>query len=208
MTASQALTLLIGLALATLAVCWAVLEIRRDRQLPRFALISGPYGGGTFWVVIPAVVLTVVVVYLVFRFELVPKGSPGIFTLTLGWISVALIAAIFAGVSIQVRRNALGWITLIGKDTLQIEADGVTNALTLRPGAVKLYPVHGNEQFVQFVITDGDHVAAVWGMVGIRGLKDLTEDYPMNPHGLMLAGSAERLRVWLKPYIATAAVAR
>jgi hypothetical protein len=208
MTASQSLTLLIGLALAVLAVRWAVLESRRDRQLSRFALISGPYGGGTFWVVIPAVVLSVAVMYLVFGFELVPKGSPWIFTLSLGWISVALIAAIFAGVAIQVRRNALGWVTLIGKDTLQLEAEGVTTVLTLRPGAVKLYPVHANPQFVQFVITDGEQVAAVWGMVSIRGLKDLTEDYAMKPHGLMLAGSAERLRVWLKPYIATTAVER
>lgn len=196
----QTLTLVVGLGLAAISVRWAAIEVRRDKALRRFALISGPYAGGTLVVVVVAVVLILAVTYAVFAYELVPKGSPLLFTLMLGWICVTSIAGIIAGVAIQVRRNAAGWLTLMGDDMLRLETEGTTETVKLAAGSARLFFI--DERFVQFVVCDDAATLTVWGMISIRGLKDVTEGGRVEARGLMLAGSAEPLRKWLSPYIA------
>lgn len=196
----QTLTLVVGLVLAGAAVRWAAIEVRRDKALRRFALISGPYAGGTLVVVAAVVILLPAIFYVVLSNELVPKGSPFLFALMLGWISVASVAGIIAGVAIQVRRNAAGWLTLVGDDTLRVETEGTTATVKLAAGGARLFFI--DERFVQFVICDDAATLTVWGMISIRGLKDVTEGGRVEARGLMLAGSAEPLRKWLSPYIA------
>jgi hypothetical protein len=197
----QIVTLVFGLAIAAASVAWARTELKRDKESRRFALISGPFGGGTFWVVIPAVLLLVPLLYVVFAFELVPKGSPALFAFTLGWLAVALIATIIAGVAVQVRRNALGWITLVGDDTLQVEADGKSATLRLQAGDVRLFFISPEGRYVQIVIETDAARLKVWGMISLKGIKDVTEGGFVAAEGLMLAGAFEPFRKWLSPYI-------
>jgi hypothetical protein len=200
MNLQQMVTLGVGLGLAGLSVAWARVQLRRDGA-HRHALISGPYGGGTVWVVVIAIAALVPLLYVVFAFELVPKGAPGLFALTLGWVCVAWIAAIFAGVAIQVRRNAAAWLTRVGDDRLCLEQQGITTTVKLQAGGARLFFVAGGPQYVQFLVSDDTHKITFWGMVGLRGLRDVTEGAPVQAQGLMLAGSAEPLRKWLAPYI-------
>lgn len=200
MNLQQMVTLGCGLGLAGLSVAWARAQLRRDGP-HRHALISGPYGGGTLWVVVIAIIALVPLLYVVFAFELVPKGAPWLFTLTLGWVCVAWIAAIFAGVAMQVRRNAAAWLTLVGEDQLCLEQHGTTTTVKLQAGGARLFFVAGGPQYVQFLVSDDSHKITFWGQVGLRGLRDVTEGAPVQAQGLMLAGSAEPLRKWLAPYI-------
>jgi hypothetical protein len=197
----QIVTLVFGLALAVACVAWARAELKRDKASRRFALISGPYGGGTVWVVLPVVVLLAPLFYVLFAFELVPKGSPGLFALTFGWATVACIATIIAGITVQVRRNALGWITLVGDDTLEVEAEGKSATLRLQAGDVRLYFISPEGRYVQIVIDTDAARLKVWGMISLRGIKDVTEGGFVAAEGLMLAGAFEPLRKWLSPYI-------
>ncbi|HWA72432.1 MAG TPA: hypothetical protein VG937_08865 [Polyangiaceae bacterium] len=201
MNLQQTVTLVVGLMVAALSVGWARAESKRDGP-SRYALISGPYGGGTLWVVLIAVAALVPLLYLLFAFELVPKGAPGLFTLTLGWICAAWVAAIFAGVAIQVRRNAVAWLTVVGDDQLCLEQQGTTTTVKLQAGGARLFFIAGGPQYVQFLVSDEAHKLTFWGQIGLRGFQDVTEGAPVQAQGLMLAGSAERLRKWLAPYIA------
>ncbi len=203
MTLSQTLTLSLGLALAAFAAGWAIVEVRRGSTAERLVLVAGPPGNRRAQAAFASVAVAVVLMIAVFALRLVPRGAPLVYAVTLVWITVACVASIIARNAIQIRRSALGSITLIGKDKLRIDAYESTSEFTLVPGSVRLYLVDGAPGAAQFVITEGSHIVTVWGTISPSGLKDVTQDTPLKPQGFMIAGSAEELRIWLAPFITT-----
>ncbi len=195
------LTMAFGIALTLACVVWAAREVKRETRVRRYALVSGPQAARPMRVVYAGVGLAMVVNGAVVLFELVPEGSFGWLALTIGWMSVTLTSFVIAASAVQRRKNALGWLTLTRENELRFDADGTSKTLRLQPGSVRVYPITGTSQFAQFVLHDGAETAAVWGMIGLPGMKEIAEAEPVMPDGLMIAGSAEQLRRWLAPFI-------
>jgi len=196
------ITQLVGFTAMGLLVRWGVKQMRRDWRERRLPLVPGPYGGGTLLVVLGALVVPVPIFYAIFSWKLIPMGSPALFVATLGWFAIAFVFGLMGALAWRARRKASGWLTILGDETIRVEADGETATLRLRPGSARLRCVEGtNPQFVQVDLHDGTHAAHFWGMLGAFDLKLVRARTQVPAQGLMVAVSMGRLCRWLAPFL-------
>ena len=204
MEPKQIITQLVGTAAALLLIRWGWTEFRRDWKERRLPLVSGPYmGGRTVLISLGTIAALVPIFMAIMAFELVPKGSPLAFFAMLSWLSLGFVFVMMGVISLQARRAAKGWLTLVGDDTVRVEADGSTATLKLRPGAARLRFVAGGVrvQYVQLDLDDGTSRAHVWGMIGVRSLNLVLPEQLPRAEGLMLTSSMSPLCRWLAPYL-------
>lgn len=201
MEAKHLVTLALGTAAAALAIAWAVREVRLDSRAKRYPLMRGPLSAGLFVTALLPFAALVPTLYAIFTLELVPKGSPGMFVAMLAWVSAATIASILALITRRSRREALGWLTLLGDDSLRIERAGESLTVTLRPASVRIYFLIDGPQYAQFELRDGEVTAHLWGMLAMRDFKLVTEGYNVPAQGLMVGGSTRALCELLAPYV-------
>ena len=196
------ITQLVGVTAMALLVPWGFKQMRRDWRERRLPLVPGPYGGGTLLVVLGALVVPVPIFYAIFSWKLIPMGSPALFVATLGWFAIGFVFGLLGALSWRTRRKASGWLTILGDDTIRVEADDDTATLTLRPGSARLRCVDGtNPQFVQVDLHDGTHAAHFWGMIGLFDLKLVRSRTQVPAQGLMVAVSMSQLCRWLAPFL-------
>jgi hypothetical protein len=206
MEAKHVITQLIGTAVSVLLVRWGWKEFRRDWRVDRrLPLVTGPYlGGRTLLTVLGVFAALVPILIAIVKLELVPKGSSSLFVAMLAWTSVGFVFALLGLTSTQTRRSAKGWLSVVGEDSLRIEAEGGTATLKLVPGAARLSFIDGaaGSQYVQLDIDDGAARAHVWGMIGLRDSKLVGPARLAQAQGLMVATSMSPLCRWLAPYLA------
>lgn len=205
-------TQIIGTGAAALLVRWGWREVHRDwREHRRLALVMGPYidwrSGAS---VVGGIAVVVPLLLVVMKLELIPKGSPALFAAMLGWLSLAVVFFTLGIISVQARRYAKGWLTVVGDDTLLVEADGGTATVKLRPGAAIFRFIESGVglQYVQLEVEDGNVRVHLWGMLGLRQLPMVSAERLTQPRGLMVAGSLNPLNRWLSPYLRKAPSAR
>ena len=102
--------------------------------------------------------------------------APFLFFMGFGFVAVVTIAEIVIGFFILVRRTAVGWLTLIGDDTLRIDAERTSLTLKLRADAAQICLVDWDPRlapFAQFVITDGALTATVCGSIDLTETDDI-----------------------------------
>lgn len=190
-------TQLVGSALATGAVAWAVLEHRRSRS--RVPLIV-PLDLRLVGAVLGWMLLLVPVFYAIFAFELIPKGSPLLFSAMLGWTSVGFVASLMALLARLQRRRALGWLTFVDEKTLRVETDGSDETVVLHPGSVRAYFTE-KPQWLQFEIDHGERTLHLVSMVPIRELDLATEGVVVEARGPAIGASARRFCGFVRPYV-------
>lgn len=192
-------------ALAGVALAWR--EATRDASLRRFPLVAQAVSWRGLLVALGVMALGVLVLVPVLTSGLIPRGDPVAFTLMLAWFAVATVSFMIAAITWQIRRSALGWLTLVGDDQLRAEADGRAITLTLRPGSVRLYylanAIHYG-QYVQIDLRDGDAAVHVWGALRLGDHNLVTEGVLVQPQGLLVASSTGPLCRWLRPFVTTA----
>jgi hypothetical protein len=188
-----------------LLVRWGWKEFRRDWRVDRrLPLVTGPtMGGRTLLALLGAFAALVPILIAIVKLELVPKGSSALFFAMLAWTSLGFVFALLGLTSSQARRSAKGWISVVGEDSLRIEAEGGTATLKLVPGAARLSHIDGGagSQYVQLDVVDGAARAHVWGMIGLRDGKLVGPGRLAQARGLMVATSMSPLCRWLAPYL-------
>lgn len=182
------ITQLVLLGLAGLGVLWALKSHRlmtRTRIPLSYGLDLRHVAVGLVWLV-----ALVPVAYVIFANELVPKGSPLIFTSTLLLLSAACIGCMMASITRSQLALAKGWLTLVDDSTLLFEAEGATREIALGPGSVDVAFIDGKPQWLQFTLTDGDTEVNLFAMVRMRDLALAREGVLVAPRGMMLAHAA------------------
>ncbi|HEX2657942.1 MAG TPA: hypothetical protein VHU40_06705 [Polyangia bacterium] len=198
----------VGSTAALLVIAWGWREFRRDwREHQRVPLVTGPHMGGRTVLGAFAVIAALVpLLYAILKFELVPRQSVPLFVAMLAWTAGTFFFASLGLTVIVARRAAKGWLTLIGADTVRIDAEGASVTLRLGPGAARLSFVltGGGPQYVQLDLEgDAGTRAHVWGMLGLRDLKLVSPGHFVQPQGLMAATSLGPLCRRLAPYLAS-----
>lgn len=207
METKHVVTQVVGTTAALFVIAWGWREFRRDwREHQRFPLVTGPHMGGRTVLGALAVIATLLPVLLVIlKFELVPRNSPALFVAMLAWTAGTFLFGSLGLTVIVARRAAKGWLTLIGADTVRIDAEGTIVMLRLRPGAARLSFIlsAGGPQYVQLDLDGDDGTRAhIWGMIGLRDMKLVSPGHFVQPQGLMSATSLSPLCRRLAPYLA------
>lgn len=192
-------------ALAGVSLAWRATT--HDARRRRFPLVAQSLSWPGLLVALGVLALSVLVLVPVLTSGLIPRGDPVAFTLMLAWFAVATVSFMIAAITWQIRRSALGWLTLVGDDQLRAEADGRAITITLRPGSVRLYYLANAAhygQYVQMDLRDGDTAVHVWGTIGLGDHDLVTEGVLVRPEGLLVASSTRPLCRWLRPFVTTA----
>jgi len=204
------ITQVVGTAAALVLGRWGWRELRRDwHERRRLPLVTGPFmGGRTVLATVGVVAALVPLMFAIMKLELIPRQSVALFIATLAWVAGAFVFALLGLTTMMARSAAKGWITVVGADTLRVEAAGESATLRLRPGAARLSFIisgGGGPQYVQLDLEDEQGTTAhIWGMVGLRDLKLVSPGRLAQPQGLMSATSMGPLCRWLAPYLADA----
>ncbi len=190
--------LAVGLGAAA-AVVWAFREANADRD--RIPLSHG-VGLGAVGTGLLVVALSIPLLYGVFAAELIPKGSPLAFIAFLGSFAVANVAAMFAAIIRYNRRHAAGWLTLEGEGRLHVQAGDVDESVALEPGSVRVFPVAGKPQHLQFHLPlAGGRTLLLLAMVPIKDLSMAEQEKLAEPQGLLLASGRHFVDA-VRPYLA------
>jgi hypothetical protein len=189
---------IVGGAFAVASVVWAIAEHRRygDRVPLVKPLDLRALGIGLGWML-----LLVPILYVIFAFELIPKGSPVLFAAMLGWVSVASIAGLMAVLARLQGRFALGWLTFVDEQTLRLEADGLDETVVLRPGAVRAYLCESAQQSLRFDIAHGDRTLHLMVMVPITEFGLAKEGVMVEACGPTLGFANKRFCRLVRPFV-------
>ncbi|HXT99665.1 MAG TPA: hypothetical protein VN903_01645 [Polyangia bacterium] len=206
MEPKHVITQVVGIAAAVVLVRWGWNEFRTDwRDKRRLPLVTGPYmGGRTVLLALGCVAVMIPAFMAIGKFRLLPTENLAFwFIMMLAWASAAFVFGMMGASTRQARRHAKGWITVLGDGAIRVDANDASAMLKLGPGVATLRPINDGSgmPYVQLDLDDGQTRAHVWGMVGIRALKLLTNEAVPRPQGLMVATSMAPLCRELAPYL-------
>lgn len=198
MTVPQIATQAALVLAAAVCVAWAFVEARRDPE--RIPLTRG-VSLASVVVALLVLVPTVPVLYVILRYELIPRGSPLAFTVFLGATATATIAAMIAVITIHTRRVAAGWLVIEGRDRFRVVAPGVDETVTLGPGVIRAFPVEGKPEYLQFQIISRGGTLLLLALVAMKDHSLAEQDRAVAPAGLVLA-SSRRFCDLVRPHVA------
>ncbi len=197
MQTAHLLTQLVLFALTAGAVVWAVRVNRSDAD--RFPLVA-PLDPRLLALIVPWLLLVAGGGWVLFSQELIPKGSPLLFTTAVGMLAVGSIAALMAALVLMQRKLAAGFVIRVDDDTLRLKLDDIDDEFPLKPGSVvaRLTP---RNQWLRFDITHGGRTLQLLVMVPPTQVTLARPGEVVEFIGAPLGGSGRRFCAWMRPWI-------